>query len=84
MKYKDKFFAYGRVGIDEWDWSSCGATIAKHQRKTPEVYINFDVGKLLGMFSAIEELKARVLKSEIMFSHLPSAEKYKLLNKLRL
>ena len=56
----DPFFIYGRVSIDEWDWKEGGKHIAKKLMKTPEAYILFDSGKLMGMFSALAQQKKQL------------------------
>lgn len=64
MKDKDKdiFYIAGRVDISEWDWKKEFANLAKALRKHPAAMINFDIGKIMGIVSALDSTQQELNK----------------------
>lgn len=58
-KMNDPYFAYGRVGADEWDWRGFGRWMATQQKKDPKAYKEMDVGKILGLIQRLDELESK-------------------------
>ena len=63
---KDTFYIVGRVHISEWDWKKEFANLAKALRKYPSTMVSFDVGKIMGIVSALDSIQKELIALKLL------------------